>query len=226
MKQVLTYISKDGFNDEHKMAVKIQIDNSLRLGWKPEDIILATNFEYYYNGVNSIKMGDDNFCQYHWPGTKIYTIVSLFKQGLIDELCWYHDFDCFQLNPIDNPIEGYDMGFTNYGRMPRLCSASMFFRPTAEDLFDRLKGIMDKKRMEEERALGRILCDRVKQLNTSYCFHKFNIQNCYKMAEKPIKAVHFHLTPDKYDFYVNGNNKLGKVLIPQELITIFNKNGF
>lgn len=237
MKNLLTYISpsKD-FNDEHKMAVKIQIDNSLDLGWKKEDILLVTNFEYEYNGVKSILIGDENYCPFHWPATKIYVIVSLFRAGLIkNDLYWYHDFDCFQLTPftdIELDMGSADMGLTNYGRMPRLCSASIFFKETAGDIFKRLKEEVDKSKKDEEMGIARLinsdssLKERVKLLNITYAFHKFNLRSCYKIADKPIKAVHFHLTPDKYDFYVRGNNKLNLPLIPERLVKIFNQHGF
>ena len=86
MKQILTYInsnSEDSFDEENKMAVKIQIDNSLSLGWKPKDIMLVTNFDYEYKGVKSIIVGDENYCECHCPATKVYCIVTLFKLGLI-----------------------------------------------------------------------------------------------------------------------------------------------
>jgi hypothetical protein len=237
MKNLLTYISPDKtFNDEHKMLVKIQIDNSLELGWKPEDIMLVTNFDYEYNGVKSIVIGDENYCTYHWPATKIYTIVQLFKSGLINKgMCWYHDFDCFQLVPFiesDPGLESSEMGLTNYSRMPRLCSASMFFTETAGDIFEKLKGEIDKSKQDEETEIMKMInCSpdlqkRVKRLNITYAFHKFNLLSCDKIVDKPIRAVHFHLTPDKYDFYVRGENKLKKPLIPDRLIKIFNQHGF
>ena len=50
MKQLLIYIGPtDKFDDEHEVLTKIQIDNSLDLGWKKEDILLVTNFPYEYN---------------------------------------------------------------------------------------------------------------------------------------------------------------------------------
>ncbi len=235
MKQVLTYISPDkDFNEEHKMAVKIQIENSLSLGWKVEDILLVTNFPYEFMGVKATVIeGDDCYCKSFWPATKIYTIVEMFKRGLIGNgLHWYHDFDCFQLAPFDEKEIGMreeDMGITNYGRMPRLCSASIFFYPTAKDIFEKLKEDVDStKRGEESRLteLAEKMPNRIKKLNITYAFHKFNLLSCYKIVEKPIKAAHFHLTPDKYDFYVRGNNKLGIPLIPERLIKIFYKYGF
>jgi len=235
MKQILTYLSPDKkFNAEHAMAVKIQIDNSISLGWRKEDIILATNFEYEYNGVSSLVIGDDNYCEHTWPATKIYVIVELFKRDLIGEgLYWYHDFDCFQLNEFgDVELEKSDMGLTNYGRMPRLCSASMFFKKEARDIFYDLKKEIDRAKTNEEISIARMinssseLKKRIKLLNITYAFHRFNLPSCYKIADKPIKAAHFHLTPDKYRFYVEGENKLNMVLIPNKLINIFNKHGF
>lgn len=237
MKQILTYISPNKeFNDEHKMAVKIQIDNSLDLGWKKEDIVLATNFDYEYNGVKSVVIGDDNYCSYHWPATKIYVIVALFRMGLIENnLYWYHDFDCFQLNQftdIETEMTIFDMGLTNYGRMPSLCSASMFFKETASDIFERLKELIDKNKINEEKGIARLinsditLQKRVKLLNTTYAFQKWNMHHSYHRSDKPIKAVHFHLTPDKYDYFVNGNNRTNLKIIPERLIKIFNKHGF
>ena len=237
MKQILTYISPDkDFNEEHKMAVKIQIDNSIRMGWKPEDIMLITNFEYEYNGIQSVVIGDENYCFYHWPATKIYVIVELFRRGLIeDDLYWYHDFDCFQLNPfadIEKELAQYDMGLTQYGRMPRLCSASMFFKKSARDIFIQLKEFLDETRMDEENGFAKLinsdvsLQKRIKKLNITYAFQKWNLRHCYAETNKPIKAVHFHLTPDKYDFFVRGNNKVNLKIIPEELINIFHNHGF
>ena len=237
MKNLLTYISPDkDFNDEHKMAVKIQIDNSLDLGWRRDDILLVTNFEYEYNGVKSIVIGDENYCAYHWPATKIYVIVALFRMGLIEnDLYWYHDFDCFQLNPftdIETDMAGVDMGLTNYGRMPRLCSASMFFRNTAGDIFERIKEEVDRVKRDEETVIASLinsdesLQKRVKLLNMTYAFQKWNLWHSYCRSDKPIKAVHFHLTPDKYDFFVRGNNRVNLKIIPERLIKIFHKYGF
>lgn len=49
MKKLLTYVSpKKGFYEETKVTVKIQIDNSLDLGWKRE-------------GVQARNVSDKNF---------------------------------------------------------------------------------------------------------------------------------------------------------------------
>ena len=235
MKQIMAYIG-DGFNKEHEMAAKIQIDNSLALGWKPKDIMLVTNFDYEYNGVKAIIV-DIAPCKYHFPMAKIDVINRLFRRDLIEDgLYWYHDFDAFELNKIDEQevieeMGDSDLGVSNYGQCSRLCSASMFFDSGAEDIFDWLKEECDKYKINEEFGFMRIinkhnLKKRIKRINTSYAFHRFNIVKTYKTSLKPIRVAHFHLTPDKYDFYVRGNNKLNMPLVPERLINIFHKHGF
>lgn len=240
MINLLTYVSPDkNFNDEHKKLVKIQIENSLSLGWKIEDIMLVTNFEYEYNGVKSIVLEDNVFCNFFTPTTKLYTIVRLFEKKLIkDDLYWYHDFDCFELNRIiesevRNEMGSCNLGASNYCQRYRLCSASMFFDKNAEDIFRWLKKESENNKVNEEHSLMRMVYDennplrlRFKIVNTTYAFHKFNIVPTYKTTIKPIRAAHFHLTPDKYEFYVEGKNKLNMVLIPERLIEIFKKYEF
>lgn len=236
MRQILTYISPThDFNDEHKMAVKIQIDNSLSLGWQAKDILLVTNFDYEYNGVKSMVIPDDNYAEHFFPATKVYVITYLFEHGFIKKgMYWYHDFDCFQLTPFDKDepdLETADMGLTNYGRMPRLCSASMFFKETAKDIFITLKEEIKKRKAGEEGEIMRLRLDevyqkRIKLLNLTYALYKWNIWHSFCRASKPIRAVHFHLTQDKYDFFIRGNNKLGLLIIPNRLVEIFHKHGF
>ena len=240
MKNLLTYLSPEKeFVGECEQSVSIQIDNSLSLGWKPKDIMLVTNFKFEYNGVKSIVIGDDNYCSFFPPTTKIYAIVNLFKTGVIKEdLYWYHDFDCFELNPIveaevREEMGECNLGASNYGQKPRLCSASMFFDKGAEDMFDWIKKECVRDEVDGEVGLMRMayeprnpLSSKFKMVNTTYAFHRFNVVKTYKTTIKPIRAAHFHLTPDKYDFYVRGNNKLKKSLIPERLVKIFNKHGF
>ncbi len=241
MKQLLTYISPEkDFNQEHQMLVKIQIDNSLSLGWKPEDIILATNFDYEFHGVRSLVLGDDLYCQYMWTATKIFVIDYLLSHGKIEELTWYHDFDCYQLAPltdIEVDMGDSDLGLAQYGRMPRLCSASMFFKPTAENFIAAVKKEIVDKKYNEEYAIMRI-CGydeathsypttfNVRKIDITYALHRHNFNHVYARAKKPIMAAHFHATPDKYDFFVRGNNRIGLKLIPDRLVEIFNKHGF
>ena len=87
---VCNLAKKNRFND-YKEYVRAQIDNSFSLGWKKKDIILATNFDYSYRGVNSVKFDFD--CDFCLTGSKTFAIVKLFEAGLIKRNSWLHDLD-------------------------------------------------------------------------------------------------------------------------------------
>ena len=97
MKNVLVYINpQKRLDDQSKILFKIQIDNSYELGWEKEDILFITNFDYEYNGIRPMVIGDKHCCDYSPISTKISAIVGAFKQGLIkDDLYWLHDLTLF-----------------------------------------------------------------------------------------------------------------------------------
>lgn len=239
MKNLHTYISPDKkFNEEHSKLVNLQIDNSLELGWEPKEIILATNFPYEYKGIKSTILPDDLYYPYRWTATKTMVIEYLLSHGMIDDLTWYHDFDCYQLSPfiyIDDDMKGINVGICQYGRMPRLCSASMFFRPEAREFFTEVKNVITENRFNEEFAIMRVLkyseADgilspdkyKVAKLNITYALHRHNFNHVYHRARKPIMAVHCHPTPDKVDVFIKGINKANLVVFPDHLIRLFKK---
>jgi hypothetical protein len=53
MKNLLIHINPVSkiFSPEHEDLTRIQIDNSLELRWKKEEILLVTNFPYEYRGI-------------------------------------------------------------------------------------------------------------------------------------------------------------------------------
>ncbi len=165
MKNLLIYINpKHDFGYEEKTTVKIQIDNSLSLGWKPEDILLITNFPYEYNGIKSIIVGDENYCDFHPQLSKINTLVNLFESGFFkpDILYFYHDLDVFQnevitQSELESELGSADLGATDKGRMPMWNTGTLVFKSSAADIFCWLKDILFKFRVDEEHALW-ILC--------------------------------------------------------------------
>lgn len=86
MKNLLVYINpKKRFSGEPLVLVKIQIDNSLDLGWKREDIILATNFSFEYNGIKSIVVSDNNFLPFCVTACKNTAILELFNRNFFNK---------------------------------------------------------------------------------------------------------------------------------------------
>lgn len=231
MKNLLIYMNpKKDFNSECKILVKIQIDNSLDLGWKEEDIMLVTNFDYEHRGIKSLVVDDDNCCFVDMRTSKIDVINYLFKQDLIKEgeMYWFHDFDAYQLNPITEEeleMSNIDIGLTDYGWSLTWNTGSIFFKSSAKDIFELIKDTVYAHKFNEEEALmlltkyDTINVNRYKRLNVTYNFGMKKIDYNRKIATKPIKVLHFH--PRK-----KGLLEKFKPLMTDNLIGIMKKHGY
>ena len=253
MKNLLIHISpehnfNDGWDGELERLVKVQIDSAKTFGW---ETLLVTNFPYEYNGVKAIVVGDENFCAYKPTVSKIYTIVTLFKMGLITEDMWFHDFDAFQLEPLDIELTR-EVAMTDYGILSknnsnnlRPSTGTIFFKPTSLDIFEAWKAENDKMLTNEEVTLLAMshksrfkwLFDRIEKINITYNFatRRRNLELTYEITDKPIKVIHFHpwdrrrmyfIHPEStnMDVCVEGKNWLGKPLISQTLLELFKKH--
>jgi len=228
MKNLMTYIhpSKE-FTEEYAGLVKVQIDNSLRT-WDKKDILLATNFPYSYNGIDSIVVPDDLFCEHRKRASKINVICYMIENKMIDGLCWFHDFDAHQLQELPEDVLGdKDAAFTDYGFNIGWNTGSFFFTPKAREVFELIRETMNRRRVNEEQALNLLtskntanINQRYIRLNNTYNLgQKWSSELAYEKADKPIKVLHFH--PQMADVYERV-----KPLIPDYLMEIFKKHGY
>ena len=90
MKNLFIYVNPNGFDEESGKLTKIQIDNSLELGWPIEDILLVTNFPYEHNGVNAYVVDiERSYCPFVATASKIKTVDYLFDIDFIgDDIYW------------------------------------------------------------------------------------------------------------------------------------------
>lgn len=258
MKNLMTYthpskaFTNSDWNDETETLVKIQIDNSLALGWRREDIVLATNFPYSYNGVDSIVIGDEGYCT-HSSGTpsKISAILELYDRGLIEnDIYFFHDFDAFQLLPFDalDLISG-GIALTQYGyvrRRPdwlhRWSTGVIFFDKDSKQVFDWIHHAVYKYMANEEVSLLAMtrhnkwgINERIRILDIAYNFatRRRDIERTYEKAEKPLKVIHFHPSDprilssgfDNMDTVMRGKNHTGKPFATDLLIEVMAKHG-
>lgn len=223
--------------------VKVQIDNSLALGWKAEDIMLITNFEYQYGPIKAIVFKDVEFFESKPQGSKYNALIKLFENRMIKdgEMYWFHDIDAYQLAPIaetEIDISPTEIALTDYGRIERWSTGSIFFKSGSKDIFCRIKENVYKKNIDEERVLSLLTANdeairkRVKKINKTYNFTAYNLRSCYKMATKPIRVAHFHPygpirqigVKKPLDFF-KGENKIETPFITESLIKIFLSHG-
>jgi len=241
MKQLLIYIDSTSlsFDEETATLVKVQIDNSIEIGWDLEDILLVTNFDYEYRGVQSIKVSSDLFC-WHCPiSTKVYVINHLFGSGFFNkrEIYWYHDFDAYESDKIKEAevcLDGCSLGLTAYRRSARWSTSSFFFKGDSGLVFKLWQDVMDYFKADDERSLTFLtrIGNKVGKINTTYNLQMLNIRNCYWEAVKPVKVLHFHpdvvnrhIGANTTDFFIRGKNKLNVTFVSDRLARIFEKHG-
>lgn len=229
-------------NDAGSLA-KVQIENSRALGWKKEDTLLVTNFKFQYGDFKAIVLKDVEFFDKKPQVSKINAIIKLFERGMINEneLYWFHDLDAFQLEPIGEreiDITNDEIAITEYGGLKfrgqdRWSTGVIFFKSGSKDIFDRIKELAYKKRIDEEEALGLLVINdrnlkiRVKKLNHSYNFIGYNLRTSYANAIKPLKVAHFHplvgkrrLGTDNALRFFKGENPIKTPLITGRLVNI------
>lgn len=247
MKNLLIYTgSQKKFDDVTETLARIQIDNSLDLGWKKNDIFIATDFKFSYNGVVSYVIDEDIYYPYDPKANKIAVLNYLMKKGLVgkDEVYWCHDFDAYEANKInesDLDLSGVDIGLTHYTYKPEWQCGSMFIKNTSEDiinLVDQETRATPYNSRNNEKTLTRLIRDgkvpsnRYKQLNVTYNLTKRYLGRVYPQAQKPIKVLHF-LPSDQdalmkhsaLNMFMYGKNDLKIPLMDGRLIKIFNEHG-
>lgn len=244
---LLVYISPTKtFSKECDTLSKIQVDNSIELGWRKEDIVFVTNFPWEYNGVKATVVGDEHYYSARPRSIKTAIIPFLIDEGIIEKekIYWNHDFDAYQLNTIeenDLGLDNFDAGLTDYGWKDRWCMGSFFVKSTSKDIFMLVRDIIYKDN-EDESAMLEVtrnpgLGKRCKRLNITYNFGMRHVESNFERAIKPLKVAHFHpWYPVVYykpvyswkwtwDIFLNGKNKLNMPLVDKRLKELFNQHG-
>ncbi len=247
MKNLLIFTGPDKkFNSEHEKLAKIQIDNSLELGWRKEDILVFTDFNWEYKGIQSSIISEEVYYPFDLAAGKIPVIVYLLNKGLLDQdqLYWSHDFDAFENTKIlesELGLDGYDLGLTHYTYKPEWQCGSIFFKYSARDILELLDQTTRKKphlSRNNEKTLtwlikhNQIDPKRYKRMNVTYNIMSKFLQTIYPLADKPLKVLHF--LPSKVndsgetalESYMYGKNRLNIPLMSDRLIKLFKQHGF
>ncbi len=239
MRNLLIYVNPARkFDKEQGILAKIQIENNLELG---QDFLLVTNFNHKYLGVKSMVVPDSLYYPYDKTSCKMPVISYLLKHKLISGLWWYHDLDVYQLVPLPRIELKCDLGLTSYTYRKQWQCGSFFFREGAEDIFTFLTDYMyckQKGNRADERLLTRatiknyIKPERYEEMNVTYNFAYKHTDILYRVAEKPIKAIHFNpwevdplaYTPKVLDIMMYGKNEIQTPLMNKRLIKLFKRH--
>lgn len=115
--------------------LSLQVENSLRLGWPKEDIIMITNFPFEYMGIKAHVVS--NICRWSAFANKMVVINEMIKLGVINDNFWLHDCDAYQLVPFNFPEECRDVNFVRHapGR-EKPQGGSVFYRKESFDIIN------------------------------------------------------------------------------------------
>ncbi len=239
LKLMLVYTSPTKkFNGETETLVKLQIDNSLALGWK--DIILYTNFPYEYKGIVA-QIVPDIFCDFDPTANKTLVIDYLYKNDLLAGSYWYHDFDVFQNEAFSGnevKLEDDGLGVCSYIYKDEYNFGSFFFDERSKGIFSLLsKRIFDRARPRvDEKTLTKLVNFeglKITKLNPRFNMTRRNMKLVYSRCKKPVIGLHFHpneidyksVYPDKVHF-LTANNRTGIKFASDRLVDLFKSYGY
>ena len=213
--------------DHEKMTTLInaQIENSIELGWKIEDIILVTNFDYYFMGVSSQKAKLNDYC---FTGSKMFALKWLFSNGNSPEVVWSHDLDAWQNHEFDCP-EFKDVGATFYSR-PKFNGGSIFWKKTSKDIIDEIINRIAKDSKQKEEPIINMVFkskefkDRITVIDNTFNVGCSGFVKRYERSEKPIRVLHFHPTNRiAWETHALDRNEIGEVALSERLESLLRK---
>jgi hypothetical protein len=244
VKNLMVYVIEGGGVDREgvRRQLDVQVANSLDLGWRPEDVLLMTNFPYQRSGVAAIQLPDASrprtarVTSFH----KTRAILDALDRVGEDEVVWYHDVDAFQLQRFERRPSPAVLSFCLYSTRERLLvqGGSLFFtraaRPVFAWVFDSL---LHRGCRKDEFALtdaagwpafGRPGYEGFfAVLDYSYNLGSSDFGVRYQSAEKPIKVAHLHLDrPAPRAIFLGGRNSLGVRPVDERFLALLEEHGF
>ncbi len=173
--------------------LKAQIENSLALGWTPENTILLANFDFEFLGVRSTQIELNKICL---TGSKMFGMKYLLDNDMVDGVIWAHDLDAWQNVPFYCP-EFKDVGITCYSTS-KYNGGSIFWKKSAKDIVCRIiDEIQSNSQNKEEPTLNSILKSkeyksRITQINNTFNVGCSGYVKRWDRSIKPIRVCHFH----------------------------------
>lgn len=209
--------------------LKAQIDNSLRLGWGINDIIIGSNFDFEYKGIKSHKL--TKICDWSGFNNFWYGALELVKKGVLNEEFWLHDHDSWQINPMEFPKFKGDIAGVEYVGTNQWNCGSIYFNQncldTLEYIVETLNVNKDSNVSSDEVIIGylrfnSLIKDRMTSINQRWNVGMTHGEFRYNASQKPIIVLSFK--PDGEKVYEKLKEKNLLNLIDSEFKNIIDKN--
>jgi hypothetical protein len=213
-------------------SFRAQIDNSFKRGWKKDDIIIGTNFDFEYKGVKNKLLTDicvsNPFCN------KFYGMFELMKKGILDDDFWFHDQDAWQLhNDLNFPDFDDGIGGCTYVFTPEWNTCSLFVKKTALNILEFIVNFMKMNSeylegvQSDENIISFLRNDsEIKEyltdINNQYNVGRTKMEYRYNAADKPVFVGGFApQIPDSVRVFNGEDNEMKVNLIDDVLDTAF-----
>ena len=223
-------------NEELFGCFKAQIDNSIQRGWKREDIIIGTNFDFEYNGVKNKLLTD--VCEENPFCNKFYGMLELMKNKELESDFWFHDQDAWQLHDdLDFPKFNGEVAGCTYVFTQEWNTCSLFVKKSAINVLtyivDFMKMNLDylKQVQSDENIISMLrgnnteVSPYLSTINTQYNVGRTKMEHRYKLADKPVFVGGFvPQIPDSVRVFNGENNEMKVNLIDEKLDQVFKKH--
>ena len=197
---------------------RAQIDNSLRMGWQPKDIVVVTNLDFSYKNATIIRT--KQLCRYNRYFNKQYGILELLEENLIDDDFWFHDFDDWQIHPFEFPLFDGSIGMCKYIDDSQWNTGSIFIKKSSKNIWRLIVDFMDAnqnllKNIGDENVVNflyQTYHDEIKNYFT-HLNNQFNVGVTgftyrHDTAEKPVCVLAFKPDDDISYNLMDQNNLL------------------
>lgn len=225
---VVNFVEKQG-NSLNRLLrlLEAQVENSLELGWKPEEIVIISNIKYDRGEVVAIEAPLNDYCL---TGSKMFGLQWWLKQNKSNgEVVWSHDLDAWQNWPMEEP-KFADIGVAQYSNS-KINGGSLFWKREALDIVDDVcTRIGNDKLRREEPTINMVFKSkeykgRVTVLNNTYNVGCSGYVVRYRRSDLPLRVCHFH--PDNriaWETHALDRNGIGEVGISIRLERLLRKH--
>jgi hypothetical protein len=205
------------------VLLKAQVENSIQVGWKAEDMIVVTNFDYEFMGVKAYNTILNKTCL---TGSKMFGLQWAFDNGLIPDVVWASDLDAWQSVSFKEP-KFKDVGITTYSTT-KFNGGSVFWRKSAKDIIDHVVTVIAAGENKEEPTLNKLLKsdykDRTTVVDTSFNVGCSGFIPRLYRAVKPIRVCHLNpLNRIAWETHRLDRNGMGLVSVSSRLELLLRK---